>query len=349
MASQDIKRLRILTGVHAGACVDLIADEHTLGNDHALDIAITDWTEPLLRLRCGSDGVLVGHWQEAVGPQDANAAADGGPPQRDRNKVFYDFEPQAFGDVVLCVGPSQGEWPSDMELLGRAFEPTPARLAQWAGSRLRRVSAFVISSGLVLIAALWLSVGLVQTGTEASVAPPPTLPQMARTVQQTLTQAGHSGLQVHEMNGQIELSGLVASRDDAAAVRTALASLPESFPVVSHIAVVQDLTEAIRSSAGLVDAQVKYIGAGVFSVTAESADPAATRQLIDRVAADLAPHVKRIDITLERTESSKNPVPVLSSSSDGEVSVVQARDGSKYVVINPADSPEAAPPVLPTP
>ena len=84
------KRLRILSGTHAGAYLDLSPGTHSIGQADECDISIADWQFPALTLRLGADGDALAQWSN-------------GSPQRLR---FDDFIPVDFSGVRVCTGPS---------------------------------------------------------------------------------------------------------------------------------------------------------------------------------------------------------------------------------------------------
>ncbi len=84
-----MKQLRILTGRHAGARINLTATRHQIGADEAADIQLLDWTAEPVVIGAGEDGMV----HIATASQGGQASA-----------VLADFTPRRFGDVVLCMG-----------------------------------------------------------------------------------------------------------------------------------------------------------------------------------------------------------------------------------------------------
>ena len=77
MASPHSKRLRVLSGRHAGACLELEPGEHTIGAAHENDIAISDWTAPTQVLHVDAQGAVQVH---ASGANHAPANAQSSMP-----------------------------------------------------------------------------------------------------------------------------------------------------------------------------------------------------------------------------------------------------------------------------
>jgi len=113
-----------------------------------------------------------------------------------------------------------------------------------------------------------------------------------------------------------------------------IAAQGSPFPLVQRVSVASDVAETIRSAVGLPGARITYQGQGVFSFAVKSSDVAATQAMLDRVRADLAPVVRRIDAVLEEPPA-KMPAmsPVLSALSAEGVSVMETRDGMKHLVM----------------
>ncbi|HEY9027736.1 MAG TPA: hypothetical protein VIP05_25815, partial [Burkholderiaceae bacterium] len=88
--------------------------------------------------------------------------------------------------------------------------------------------------------------------------------------------------------------------------------------------------------------------AGVFAFAVRTDDVAGTQAAVDRVAADLAPTVRRIEATLDETAAPRAPDPAVLSTlvTEDGINVMQTRDGVKHVVITDptASTPETAGP-----
>jgi hypothetical protein len=130
---------------------------------------------------------------------------------------------------------------------------------------------------------------------------------------------------------------MVETREQGQLVLSALRELSLSVDMRPRFAVAEEVIESIRSSVGLPQAQIMHLGNGVFSLQVESTDPESTRAAVGRVAADLAPSVQRIESTVTQSKVAQRNISVTSSFSDGDVSIVQTKDGSKYFGLSPAE------------
>ena len=322
MAPHQIKRLRVLSGRHAGASIELASGEHTIGPDHDNDIIITDWTAPNLVVRVPEqvdlDGT-VGDMHDAHGSRD-----------------LRDLQPARFGDIVLCIGPLEGDWPTDVQLLARLFEP-PCLSLPATVRRPRRTAAYAASGGVAAVVACCLVAVMVQARPHSPLQAPERAAVASESARQALQQAGVRGLQVRIDAGAVCIDGMVETREQGRTALGAVAALALAVDLRPRFAVVEDVVESIRSSVGLPQAHITHLGGGVFSLEAESADPEATRAAVGRVAADLSPSVQRIDVALTRSETARRSISVLSSFSDGDMSIVQTKDGAKHFVITRAE------------
>ncbi|WP_153075652.1 hypothetical protein [Paraburkholderia bonniea] len=136
------QEFRLLTGVHAGARLELNAQTMTLGRSAHADIVINDWSGPEMQLVLEPDGGITLN------------AVDGSQPAI----TLASLVPQRFGPVVLCTGPTGAPWPSDLELLQSLLSPTATALQAatrpLSMSRSRVIAALLgISTAVAL--ALW--------------------------------------------------------------------------------------------------------------------------------------------------------------------------------------------------
>lgn len=332
-----MKKLRILTGRHAGASLDVDNGSHLLGPGPDCDITITDWSFAPLRLHVGRDGDdgVVAEWL-ASPPADAGGDA---PPPRTQWRKLADFEPREFEGTVICLGPAQGTWPSDVALLDQVFKPTAGRVVRWAGAGLRTRRVALISGAAVVTLSLVVSVVL--AGAKRPQGPMPTLESARDGLQHDLDALVDGRLQVRIDATGLVVTGLLDTPEQATAVRAAMQARRGSFPALPRFTLATDVAETIRGTVGLPNAAVRHVGGGVFTYVAEAADEPAARAAIERVSADLAQTVKRIDATFERTEG-KESGPILSRFTSDGISVVQTRDGVKHLVVKSSVSQREA-------
>ena len=335
MASHHSKRLRVLSGRHNGACLELAPGEHTIGADDDNEIAISDWTSSTLVLSVGLQGDVQAR---AVASGDAPLQVKpGAPAPFDVVYALRELQPARFGDIVICVGPTEGDWPTDMELLARLFEP-PVAAASIKAVRPQRAAAYAASAGVALAVASCLVAVIVQARPQESAREPERGARAFDELRLAFDQLRLRGLEIHNEGGAISVDGMVETREQSRAVFRAIAEVRANVDIRPRFAVAEDVAESIRSSAGLPAATVAYLGDGAFSVTAQVEDPESARAAISRVTADLGPAVKRIDAVLDRSETTQKNAGVLSSFSDGGITVIQTKNGAKYFELNKIDA-----------
>ena len=329
-ASHDMKQLRILSGAHAGAFLDLSPGTHTLGRADDCDITLTDWSLEALALRIGTDGVVTAQW---AGAQPRGLRMD-------------DFAPVDFGGIVACIGPCDAVWPADAQLLSAlrsstAPGPFVALRATAVASRRGIASGFAA----VMVAAIGL-VWLASASSNPRDDNKGTLASTRVALQQSLDALAANRLTVSSTADALSVDGLVDTSEQARAVALVMDTVPPRFPLMRHVSVATDVAESIRGALGLPGAQVSYRGARVFSVTVESADVSATQAAINRVAVDLSPLVRRIDAVLQEMPEASGPMPAMLSTmtADG-VSVMETRDHVKHLVLTDG-VPDADEPLL---
>lgn len=310
-------RLRILNGTHAGAVVDLQEGEQVIGREPENDISISDWAGAPICLHCSADGVVT---QRSASPAVTSEAL-----QADA-KAMTAFQPASFGDIVLCVGPAQGQWPSDMQLLALVFKPSH-------NPRGKLATVGIFAAVLLAVVGGYTSLSLLPSSAKAS-SVPFSLERAAIELRDQFARAGLNELNAHATKTGIEISGLIDSQEEARVLRTILAGLPDSVVVLPRYAVVQTLAETLRTTIGIAGAQVRHLGAGSFVVEAEVADHAAASAAIDRVVADLAPHVRHVLFPDSGKGQRLNGQPVTAAYSDGQSSIVQTRDGRIHLMVS---------------
>jgi type III secretion protein D len=324
MTTQQHKLFRILSGLHAGGSLQLGVGEHKIGAEHDNDIVITDWAGPALVVKLRAD-------------EAACISVDGLP----------ELRPVRFGDVIVCIGPDKNNWPTDLELLAQLFEPsTPPAVAATVTKRPRRSTAYALCGGAAAFLTFCLVAVIVQARPQPSLRAANGVAAASLRAKQALDRAGVRGLRINSDASAISIDGMVETREQGQLALSAIRELSLSVDVRPRFAVAEEVIESIRSSIGLPQAQIMHLGDGVFSLQVESADPDGTRAAVGRVAADLAPSVQRIESVVTQSKAAQRSVSVTSSFSDGDVSIIQTKDGSKYFGLSPVDV--SAPPQLET-
>ena len=336
-----VRQLRILSGTHAGASLELAEGKHSLGCHDDCDIAVTDWRFGAVALSVAADGVVMAQWGDAS-------------PHAMR---FEDFTPIDFAGVVVCVGPCDTSWPERPELLANLQTAASAIAPPGITQFLRKLDRRLVSCAAGAV------IGVALVGWIASAASKPpeltkaTLQSAHASLQRALEAAAPGRLHVSEVRGTLVVEGLVDDARQAHAAAAAMDAVPRPLSVMPKISVASDIAETIRSAVGLPGARINYRGAGVFAFAVRTDDIAATQAAVNRVAADLAPTVRRIDAVLDEAPAASPPLPAVVSAlvTDDGVSVMQTHDGVKHLIVtspgadslpsgdSPSDQPRAEP------
>lgn len=324
-----MKLLRILTGTHAGAQLQLAPGAHRIGTDDAADIRLTDWRGGDLWLTVADTGVVSAQRvATAPGAPDANAQAAGtatsGPLE---TILLVDFVPMQFDGTILCVGDEAGVWPSDYELL-QTLMTKPAPKASPLRRRYMGIAAACFCVGAVIV-----TVSVLSTAQMSRAALPPNADDNAHRVSDALAAARIEGLSAHAVGDTVVVTGMLASSADAAAVRQLLRRLSIT-QVAAQYDVAPQVARSIEDSLGVPGARVQYGGAGRFVIKGSVGNKMALDTAIARVRADLDPNVK--DIVSDVSESADNANSADATaysemiSADG-VQYAQTPDGVKHI------------------
>jgi type III secretion protein D len=339
-----MKLLRILTGVHAGAQLQLTPGTHRVGADDDADIRLTDWRGADALLHVDASGVTSAQRVAAAAVQAVDVA-DGQPAVAEEVVLLVDFVPMQFDDMILCVGADDAVWPSDLDLLSMLLtRPAEARFAAERKKRRRYVGAVVacFALGIVIVA------GSLLTTTQMSrAALPRNADDRAQRVSEALTAAHVSGLRAHAVGNTVVVTGMVTSPADDDAVRNLLARI-SATGISRNYDVAQNDARSIEDSLGVAGAHVRYLGDGNFAVTGAVSSRADLDAALARVRADLDSNVK--NVVVEAAENTgiaaANPSPASYSEmiSSDDVRYAQTPDGVKhiYAIDPPASDSDAA-------
>ncbi len=311
-----MKQLRILTGLHSGAQLTLKRRQYRIAGDDKADIQITDWDQAALILVTedkGDDVLLTLHYP----------GSDGAPARL--LGALEDFVPKRFNDVVLCAGPSDAAWPSDVMLMSRLMRKADSAKAQ-SSLRTGRVIGASVAAGFTLIACL----SALLAGPHATSAVAPLAPLAVR-VQQSLQQAGVTGITVREADRRVVIEGLLATTADVARVRSLLQPFGDGV-MMHRYSAASDVVRSITDALGGRSLQVSYRGAGVFSVSGVAPQLERLREDVKRVAADLGPAVARIDVNAVEAPPTQR-IPVGSMMAGQGFQYVQTADGTKHLLL----------------
>lgn len=337
-----MKQLRVLTGRHAGAQLLLTALTYRIAADEQADIQIVDWPSEPLVLDIREEGQVV-----AIALESADLAAAGAATAEDlkaAGRLFEDFIPRRFGDVVLCVGPEDGDWPADMQLLERLMKPAAVAAAPVQKSRAPGVFIAVCVVASVLVGGYTAVVSRNATAAKARVPDEPLLSQ----VRSAVFPAAPPGLRVVALGERVLVEGLLANSAEVAAVRELLARFPAE-QIEHRYAAASDVAQSISDALSSPELAVAYRGRGVFAITGRTTQPDKLRLAASRIATDLAPLVSSIDVVAAEAQA-PDRVPVEAMLSSDGLQYVQTRDGAKHLSLLPGPIVELIdPPSRPVP
>jgi len=336
-----MKQLRILTGLHAGARLRLVRSQNMLGNGPDADVQIADWTHQPVCLTWDEERNVVELACDV-------AEGEGGAMQA---TPLDDFAPRRFGDIVLCVGPDDdAAWPGDVDLLSRLLRPQPAAPVAPAAAAAapesragrmpraaRRGMRFVAAAGslacTVLLGGFAVLVSQSANRAEAKV---PKVPLQVR-VAGALASHGLDGLSARDAGRKVVVEGLVDTASDLTRVRATLQPLDDG-QLVHKYASASDIAQSISDALADPALNVSYKGHGVFLVQGAAADIDRLRAAATRIALDIGPLVKRIDVSATELPPPQR-VHIDAMLVSGDLRYVQTRDGTKHLIVSPR--PEA--------
>jgi len=317
------KELRILTGFHAGAQIELNPGTMSIGKDTTADILIQDWSEGTMQLAIDAeDRVTI----VATDAADAPLTLD-------------DFAPRRFGDVVLCAGPRDALWPSDLQLLEAMLAapagaddaaadeavmmgdtrpmPPPGR-ASWT-----RTGLVAMVVGSVGAGALALTMG---GASQAATRPP--APVGLADVRNALERLQEPGIELREQANGFVASGIVANGEAARKAHASLRNVAGSR-LRWQVKPADDIARELAESLHEPHVKVRYAGAGRFEVTGNARQPGAVRDVAERFRNDMASPAPRIDVKVERIDELGIAGKVDSALNADSVRYVESSDGTK--------------------
>lgn len=303
----------------------LSASQYRIAADEQADIQLVDWQAEPLVLELLEEGNLVTIATPLQATADNGVAAS--------PESFADFEPRRFGDVVLCVGPAEAQWPSDVELLERLMRPVKkvAAVVQEAkGSRIARAAVVFAAVGTLAVGGAFASV--VWHNTQAAkekVQPEPLVGQVFRAVSGTALQ----GISVRPAGERVIVEGMLADSAEAVALRQLLARFPAEL-IEHKYAAAPEIAQSISDALGTPGLTVSYRGQGVFVVGGRAMYLDKVRDAAARIAGDLAPLVRGIEVAAAESPA-PDSAPVGAMLSTDGLQYVQTRDGAKHLSLSP--------------
>jgi type III secretion protein D len=312
------KELRILTGFHAGARIQLNPATMSIGAETTADILIQDWNEGTMQLATDTqDRVTI-----------AAAGTAGAPSTLD------DFTPRRFGDVVLCAGPSDAPWPSDVQLLETMLAAPAAADADAATDEPVRVPpaprASWTRTGLVamLVGSVGAGALALAVGKTSQAATHPLARVGIADVRGALDRLREPGIELREQADGFVASGIVAN---GAAARKAHASLRSvaGSRLRWQVKPADDIARELAESLHEPHVTVRYAGAARFEVAGTARQPAAVRDVVERFRNDMAPLALTVGVKVERIDELAVAGKVDSALHADSVRYIESSDGTK--------------------
>lgn len=355
------KLLRILTGMHAGAELRLGEGVYRVSADDDADIRISDWRGEDVQLAVDATGVVTarsivrepelatsegagGVPNAPEGGQRAAAASGAAPetePLPDPGTVFLiDFVPMQFGDTVLCVGPADVVWPTDLELLSTLLaKPEEEVRSRTESSSRRKLVGIVL--GCSMLGAI-IVIGSVLITMAVSRAAPHDPANIAQRVNEELASAHMRELHARVQGSRVVVTGIVPTADDDVTVRNLLARLAPNA-VVRQYDVAQIDVRNLEESLDTPGLQVKYAGRGVFDIEGAVPNPRDIDARLTRMRHDLSPNIKQLRVQVTQSEDHMPGPEAFSElmNADG-VRYAQTPDGVKHIFVSPGDDDASA-------
>ncbi|CAB3769450.1 HrpD5 family protein [Paraburkholderia solisilvae] len=324
-----MKSLRVLTGTHAGAQIRLAQGRYRISAADDADICIGDWRDDEVTLEVGADGVTRLHSSNG----DAVLVAD--------------FIAVPFGDVVFCVGPDDGAWPRDLDLLAglwKTAEPpvqnhgdsgVPATAAAThAAVTPRRLGWRAAAVAVACTAAIGglATAGIMLAGTQPSEAAYVKVDAdaLSKQVAAALHRASLDELRTTTRDGRVVVSGIVSTAGDSVKARRIADDLTQGKVLKEYDVAQQDVDNIQQSLAG-TGAQVSYTGNGVFRVSGEVKSMAAFRERVAGVRADLDSNVVRVDVDVKEARSPIPDIEYTEVVATGGLRYIETPDGTKHL------------------
>jgi type III secretion protein D len=288
------KHIRILSGRHRGASLQLAPGTWRIGCDDAAAVHISDWAHAPVDVAIDADGRIRLH--------DGDATID-----------VVEHETLHFDGIDLCIGDPAGAPAAEAAAEAAAL---PVR---------RRTPRRWLALGAVAVPATLLSTALLAMQPSAPAARGGLRPDIPA----LLAGIGQGGLQVSQRDGMTVVQGVVATGADADAVRDLLRRAAPDH-AVAHLAVVNDVLASIGESLHEPTLKAGYAGNGRFIVSGTTRDGATVQRRLAQLAADLGPAVTRLDADVTEVRPGWSVADSDSALDAGGLRYVQSLDGSKH-------------------
>ncbi|MCF7697522.1 type III secretion protein SctD [Mycetohabitans sp. B2] len=369
-----MKLLRVLTGIHAGAQLKLAAGVYRLAADDDADIRLSDWSGAELVLSVDAQGAvraqrctapLNGHDANAtqvtdlskhidqnaqtpvqsVGPAtvEASTSSDN---QGYEPILLLDFVPMQFDDTVICIGPADSAWPSDVELLSTLLVKPDQDRREAKRARHRKIAGITLACTAV---GMIIGLGtLLMSAQDSRAARRHDINDLAQHINRLLVEQKLTELHAQVSGSVIRVTGMVPTAAEDSNARDLLQRAAAGVALRQYDVAEVD-ARSIAESLGTPGVQVAYAGNGVFDVTAKVDDPQQFRQSLERVRRDLNKNVKTLRTHITAIDKNLLPSTYSELIESDAIQYAQAPDGTKHIYVaeqsyGQAVTPESNPP-----
>ena len=314
--------LRILTGRHAGARVLLDSQQLTIGLDNEVDVQITDWSGDTIVLELEDANVFY-----STDLTNSNTS----------KKLFPLLSAQRFGSVVLCIGPADEPWPSELSLLQAMIIPTSTKAMTSPRQKSDRPQLATVKRpwhvplfarfALLSICAASLVAWHGWPKTQEKMPPDPQL--LLDRLQMTLLQSGFSDIHAHRDGQDIIINGFVRNREDYSRLQQWLDAHPGRWR--EHVYDANAIAEAMYEALGDQSLRVDYVNHGVFRITGTTSNSNAIKQRIAQISTDFSDQITGIQLAINTIDPQRQlPRNYASALAQRSLYYVETPDGTKH-------------------
>jgi type III secretion protein D len=332
-ASDQMTRLRVFSGKHAGASIELDRQQYTLGASDDFEIYIGDWDAQNIQLHVSGEGVVEALW--AANSKPLVQIADGILQNDEYRLRFKPLIPVRFGSVIICVGSSTETWSSDADILQSLYLPTPTVADEPKrdtpakfGAGLRKYAVAMTVAFMSVAGAITLGNSLIASPQRVRVEPKAPLIEL---VKDAVIFAGASHLAVEQDAALVTVDGVLDTRERASKVNQKLDALGANSQIMRRYRSIEDISDMIRESLSSYPLQVKHVEGKSFVVEGQVADPAKVKAVLDGIQGDLAANGITIVARLKGIGRSNEGITAVLVDDSG-TSYTQTRDGVKHLL-----------------
>lgn len=313
--------LRILTGRHAGARVLLESQQLIVGLHNDVDVQITDWSEDSILLQREDASVFYSTAQSNSNPS---------------KHLFPWLSAQRFGSVVLCIGPADEPWPSELSLLQTMMAPISTKTIPSVDQKRDKPKTTINKQwhfplfarfALLTVCAASLVAWHGRPKTQEKVAANPQL--LLDRLQLTLLENGLSDIHAHREGNDIIINGFVRNREDYSRLQRWLDVNPGHWR--EHVYDANAIAEAMYEALGDQSLRVEYVNQGIFRITGTTSNSNAIKQRIAQISTDFSDQISGIQLAINAIDPQRQlPRNYASALAQRGLYYVETPDGTKH-------------------